>query len=260
MLFSNALVRTPGHSVINGIDDYADLGRPDYERALAQHQAYVDLLSDRGVAVTVLDPLEAFPDSCFVEDPAVVATDFAVITNPARASRTPERGFIRPALEHFYSQDHIFEINAPGHLEGGDVMEVDGTYYVGLSARTNREGFEQFKAIAAQFNQPALAVPVHDFLHLKTGTTYLGDGKLLVTGEFVNHPAFANFTQLVVPAEEAYAVNCINTGNGVIMPAGFPVVKQLLEDHGFPVFEAAMSEFEKIDGGLTCLSLRFTAH
>ena len=217
MLFSNALVRTPGHSVINGIDDYADLGRPDYERALAQHQAYVDLLSDRGVAVTVLDPLEAFPDSCFVEDPAVVAADFAVITNPARASRTPERGFIRPALEHFYSQDHIFEINAPGHLEGGDVMEVDGTCYVGLSARTNREGFEQFKAIAAQFNHPALAVPVHDFLHLKTG-------------------------------------------NGVIMPAGFPVVKQLLEDHGFPVFEAAMSEFEKIDGGLTCLSLRFTAH
>lgn len=140
------------------------------------------------------------------------------------------------------------------------MMEVDGTYYVGLSARTNREGFEQFKAIAAQFNHPALAVPVHDFLHLKTGTTYLGDGKLLVTGEFVNHPAFANFTQLVVPAEEAYAVNCINTGNGVIMPAGFPVVKQLLEDHGFPVFEAAMSEFKKIDGGLTCLSLRFTAH
>lgn len=260
MLFSNALVRTPGHSVIDGIDDYANLGQTDYPTALAQHQAYVALLKDRGVTVTVLDPLEAFPDSCFVEDPTVVAADFAVITNPARASRTPERGFIRPALEHFYSQDHIFEITAPGHLEGGDVMEVDGTYYVGLSARTNREGFEQFKAIAAQFNHPALAVPVHDFLHLKTGTTYLGDGKLLVTGEFVNHPTFANFTQLVVPAEEAYAVNCINTGNGIIMPAGFPVVKQLLEDHGFPVFEAAMSEFEKIDGGLTCLSLRFTAH
>ena len=248
MLFSNALVRTPGHSVIDGIDDYANLGQTDYPTALAHHQAYVALLKDRGVTVTVLDPLEAFPDSCFVEDPAVVAADFAVITNPARASRTSERGFIRPALEHFYSQDHIFEITAPGHLEGGDVMEVDGTYYVGLSARTNREGFEQFKAISAQFNHPALAVPVHDFLHLKTGTTYLGDGKLLVTGEFVNHPAFANFTQLVVPAKEAYAVNCINTGNGVIMPAGFPV------------FEAAMSEFEKIDGGLTCLSLRFTAH
>lgn len=132
MLFTNALVRTPGHSVIDGIDDYANLGQPDYPTALAQHQAYVALLKDRGVAVTVLDPLEAFPDSCFVEDPAVVAADFAVITNPARTSRTPERGFIRPALEHFYSQDHIFEINAPGHLEGGDVMEVDGTYYVGL--------------------------------------------------------------------------------------------------------------------------------
>lgn len=108
MLFTNALVRTPGHSVIDGIDDYANLGQPDYPTALAQHQAYVALLKDRGVAVTVLDPLEAFPDSCFVEDPAVVAADFAVITNPARTSRTPERGFIRPALEHFYSQDHIF--------------------------------------------------------------------------------------------------------------------------------------------------------
>lgn len=114
MLFSNALVRTPGHSVIDGIDDYANLGQTDYPTTLAQHQAYVALLKDRGVTVTVLDPLEAFPDSCFVEDPAVVAADFAVITNPARASRTPERGFIRLALEHFIPRTTSLRLPPPG--------------------------------------------------------------------------------------------------------------------------------------------------
>ena len=259
MLFKNAIVRTPARSVVDGIDDYATMGKPDYDQALQEHQAYIKTLENLGVKVTVLDPLMAFPDSCFVEDPAVLADEFAVVTNPTRDSRTAEREQIRPALEKFYDADHIFEITAPGKLEGGDVMPVDGTFYIGLSARTNQSGIDQFTKIAAQFGHKVVAVPVTGVLHLKTGTTYMGNHKLLVSGEYIDNPIFKDFDQLKVPAGEEYAVNCINTGNGVIMPAGFPGVKHLLETNGFQVVEANMSEFSKIDGGLTCLSLRFNA-
>ncbi|MFR0603111.1 dimethylarginine dimethylaminohydrolase family protein [Limosilactobacillus mucosae] len=259
MLFDKAIVRTPGKSVVDGIDDYADAGKPSYEKAVAEHHAYVELLKKLGIAVTVLEPLEQFPDSCFVEDPAVVFDDFAVVTNPARSTRQKEREFIRPVLDQFFEHDQIFEITAPGTLEGGDVMPVDDDLiYVGLSARTNQAGIDQFAKIAACFGKTVKAVPVEQVLHLKTGTTYLGDNKLLVAGEYIDSPYFKDFDQLKVPVGEDYAVNCINTGNGVIMPAGFPGVHQLLVENGFKVYETDMSEFAKIDGGLTCLSLRFS--
>lgn len=259
MLFDHALVRTPAHSVIDGIDDYADQGRPDYQVALQEHRDYIAMLRNLGIDVTVLDPLEDFPDSCFVEDPAVVADEFAVITNPTRDTRTAERDKIRPAIQRFYQDNQIFEITAPGKLEGGDVMPVDGTFYVGLSARTNQAGIDQFTKIAAKFGHQVIAVPVNQVLHLKTGTTYMGNHKLLVSGEYIDSPYFKDFDQIAVPTGEDYAVNCINTGNGVIMPAGFPGVQRLLEDNGFTTHPVNMSEFSKIDGGLTCLSLRFNA-
>lgn len=256
--FTKAIVRTPAPSVVNGINDYADGSKPDFEKASAEHQAYVKLLRDLGVSVTALDPLDDYPDSCFVEDPAVVFDDFAVITNPARQSRNHERELIKPAIRQFYSDKQIFEIKSPGTMEGGDVMPVDNNViYIGHSARTNQSGIDQFTAIAQQFGKTVKAVPVKQVLHLKTGTTYMGHHKLLVAGEYIDNPDFQNFDQINVPSDEAYAVNCINTGNGVIMPAGFPKVKQLLQDNGFKTVEANMSEFAKIDGGLTCLSLRF---
>lgn len=259
MLFNNAIVRKPAHSVINGIDDYADLGKPDYSKAIQEHESYVSLLTKLGIKVTILDALEDYPDSCFVEDPAVVTDEFAVITNPTRSSRTKEREKIRPTIEKFYQEDRIFEIKEPGHLEGGDVMSVGKTFYIGLSARTNQEGIDQFTEIADKFGQEVIAVPVNEFLHLKTGTTYMGNNKLLVVGEYIDSPYFKKFEQLRVPEKENYAVNCINTGNGVIMPVGFPAVKEMLTQHGFKTHEINMSEFSKIDGGLTCLSLRFNA-
>lgn len=234
MLFTKAIVRTPAKSVINGIDDYANEGKPDYQLALKEHHDYVATLTKLGVAVTTLKPLEDYPDSCFVEDPAVVFDDFAVITNPARSTRQKERELIRPAIEHFYADKQIFAITSPGTLEGGDVMPVDNDLiYVGRSARTNQAGIDQFTKIAAKFGKTVKMVPVKQVLHLKTGTTYMGNNKLLVSGGYIDSPYFKDFDQLRVPAGEDYAVNCINTGNGVIMPAGFPGVKGLLTDNGF---------------------------
>ena len=258
MLFTKAIVRTLAKSVINGIDDYAGEGQPDYQLAIKEHQNYVATLNDLGITTTILGPLEDYPDSCFVEDPAVVFDDFAVITNPARSTRQRERELIKPAIKQFYTDHQIFEITSPGTLEGGDVMPVDNNViYVGRSARTNQAGIDQFTKIAAKFGKIVKAVPVQNVLHLKTGTTYMGDNKLLVAGEYIDSPYFKGFDQLKVPTGEDYAANCINTGNGVIMPAGFPGVKKLLEDNGFTTREVNMSEFSKIDGGLTCLSLRF---
>ncbi|WP_281166070.1 dimethylarginine dimethylaminohydrolase family protein [Liquorilactobacillus sicerae] len=259
LFFNNAIVRTPAKSVVNGIDDYANSGKPDYTKAVQEHESYVKLLTEMGIKVTILDPLVDYPDSCFVEDPAVVADKFAVITNPTRSSRTKEREKIRPIINKFYQKDQIFEIHRPGYLEGGDVMRVGNTFFVGLSARTNQVGINQFTKIAGKFDYEVISVPVNEFLHLKTGTTYLENNKLLVAGEYINNPYFKNFEQLQVPSEENYAVNCIDTGNGVIMPAGFPKVKTILIQHGFSPYEINMSEFSKIDGGLTCLSLRFNA-
>lgn len=257
-MFKNAIVRIPGQSVVDGIDDYAQLGKPDYATARQEHAEYVKALESLGVTVTVLSPIETMPDSCFVEDPAVVSTGkFAVITSPAKASRNPERDEILPAIEKVYDTDHIFYIKSPATMEGGDVMQVGDTIYVGLSERTNQAGIDQFKKIAEPFGYTVVAVPVKQVLHLKTGVTYMGNNKLLVSGEYIDHPLFAAFDQLKVPADEAYAVNCIANGNTVLMPAGFPKVKQLLTDAGFNTTEANMSEFEKIDGGLTCLSLRY---
>ncbi|MFR0771617.1 MAG: arginine deiminase-related protein [Limosilactobacillus pontis] len=118
MLFTKALVRTPAKSVINGIDDYADEGKPNYQLALKEHHDYINTLTQLGVDVTVLEPLEDYPDSCFVEDPALVFDDFAVITNPARSTRQKERELIKPAIKHFYNDKQILEITSPGTLEG----------------------------------------------------------------------------------------------------------------------------------------------
>lgn len=257
-MFKHAIVRTPGQSVIDGIDDYAQLGKPTYKVALQEHADYIQALTTIGVNVTTLPPLETMPDSCFVEDPAVVSTGkFAVITNPAKSSRNSERDKILPAINDIYDGDHIFYINAPATMEGGDVMQVDDTIYVGLSARTNQMGIDQFTKIAEPFGYTVIAVPVTQVLHLKTGVTYMGHNKLLVSGEFIDAPIFATFDQLKVPTEEAYAVNCIANGDTVLMPTGFPQVKALLADAGFKTIDTNMSEFEKIDGGLTCLSLRY---
>ena len=194
MLFTKAIVRTPAKSVVNGIDDYADEGKPDYQLALKEHQDYVATLNDLGITTTILGPLEDYPDSCFVEDPAVVFDNFAVITNPARSTRQKERDLIRPAIKQFYTDYQIFEITSPGTLEGGDVMPVDNNViYVGRSARTNQAGIDQFTKIAAKFGKTVKAVPVQKVLHLKTGTTYLGNNKLLVAGEYIDSPLFQEF-------------------------------------------------------------------
>jgi dimethylargininase len=253
-MFKNIIVKKPGKSVVNGLTT-SDLGTPIYEQALIQHQEYIKVMESCGVKVKVLEAQEAFPDSCFVEDPAVVTEKMAVITNPGAPTRNEETQDIKKALEEFYND---FEyIKSPGTLEGGDVMRVDNHFYIGLSTRTNEEGAKQLIKILEKYGFSGSIVQLKEMFHLKTGVNYIGDNTLLVAGEFIEHSDFRNFKKIIIDEDEMYAANCIRMNDYLVVPAGFPKTKRKLEQAGYNLKEVQMSEFQKIDGGLTCLSLRF---
>jgi|SRR5579875_3898601 len=253
-MFTRVIVRNIGRSFVNGLTT-ANLGRPDYEKALVQHESYVEALRKCDVEVVVLPPDEDFPDSTFVEDTAIVTEKCGIITNPGAPSRNGEIVSMKEVLSRFYSK--LEQIHAPGTLDGGDVLQVKNHFYIGLSDRTNEEGARQLADILAKYDYTATIVPLEKFFHLKTGIAYLGNNDMVVTGEFVDSELFRDFNQIVVDADEEYAANCIRVNDFVIIPKGYEKTKQKIVSAGYSVIELEMSEFRKLDGGLSCLSLRF---
>ncbi|MBQ2691338.1 MAG: N(G),N(G)-dimethylarginine dimethylaminohydrolase [Clostridia bacterium] len=256
-MFKNVIVRRPSRSLVDGITSAPELGKPDYEKAIQQHDAYIEALKQCGVQVTVLEAMEEYPDSCFIEDDAVLTKKCAIITNPGAPSRNGEKEHIVEVIKKFYDEDKIAYIEAPGTLEGGDVMMVGDHFYVGRSARTNEEGIRQFIAILESFGLTGSEVTLEKVLHLKTGVNYLENNTFLVAGEFVEKEEFKNAKQILIPDDEAYAANCIWVNDKVIVPSGFPKVAQAVKDAGYEVIITDTSEYRKLDGGLSCLSLRF---
>ncbi|MDQ1353061.1 MAG: dimethylargininase [Acidobacteriota bacterium] len=253
-MFKHVIVRRPGRSLIEGITS-ANLGKPDYNRALQQHDGYIDTLKNRGVKVKILEAEEQFPDAVFVEDTAVLTERCAIITNPGALSRQGEEITIKEALKEFYT--NMETITAPGTLEGGDVMRVGDHFYVGLSDRTNEDGFRQFAGILNKYRYTASTVKLEKFLHLKTGLAYLENNNLLVAGEFVEHEEFKKFKRIIIDETEGYAANCIWVNDAVLVPMGYPKTRAAISKAGYNVIEVDVSEFRKLDGGLSCLSLRF---
>ena len=256
-MFQNVIVRRPCRCMVEGITSNPQLGKPDYEKALQQHDTYIEALKKCGVNVTVLPADERYPDSCFVEDPAVITRKCAIITNPGAESRNGEKDEIIGAIREFFPEDKIEYIVSPGTLEGGDVMMVGDHFYVGRSARTNEEGIRQFIEILNKHGLTGSEVPLSEVLHLKTGVNYLENNNMLVSGEFVEKPDFAKYNRIEIPEEEAYAANCIWVNGTVIVPMGFPAVEAAVRNAGYPVILVDTSEYRKLDGGLSCLSLRF---
>jgi len=255
-MFKHAIVRTPSPNISEGITS-ASLGKPVYEAALTQHAGYIAALESCGVTVHVLKAEPGYPDACFVEDTAVLAERVAIVTNPGAPTRKGEEETVEAALRDFYPGDHIEHIAAPGTLEGGDVMRVGDHFYVGLSARTNEEGARQFFHFLGKHGYTGSTVTLHEMLHLKTGLAYLEDNLLLTAGEFISHPELVNFRTILIEMKDAYSANCIYVNGTVLIPAGYPVTKAKIEALGLPTREVEVSEFRKIDGGLSCLSLRF---
>jgi len=256
-MFKNAIVRPPAPSLTSGITSAPELGKPIYKKAIEQHTDYIKALELCGVAVTILPPMEEFPDSCFVEDTAVLTPKCAVISNPGAAARQKESSFMTDVIKQFYSDEQIAFIKAPGTMEGGDVMMVGNHFYIGKSARTNAEGCRQFAEILERFGHTCSVVPLTEILHLKTGLTYLEDNNLLISGEFVDKEEFSKFNKIIVSAGELYSANCIWVNGKVLVPAGYPQTTEAVRALGYEVLLVDTSEYRKIDGGLTCLSLRF---
>lgn len=254
MKFSKAIVRTPCENMIRGLTA-ANLGLPDYNKAIEQHRSYIHALENCGLGVITLPADEHYPDSTFIEDVALLTPHCSVITNPGAPSRNGEISLIKETLSEFSSK--IEKINSPGTLEAGDVMMVGNHYYIGLSNRTNEEGARQLIDVLEKYGLTGSVIKLEKVLHLKTGVSYLERNNLAACGEFLEHSDFQKFNLIEIDDDESYAANCLWINDKVLVPAGFPKTKKKLTESGYSIIEVDVSEFRKLDGGLSCLSLRF---
>ncbi|UCC54768.1 MAG: hypothetical protein JSV68_12505 [Anaerolineaceae bacterium] len=252
-MFNHAITRKPGRDFAKGLTT-SDLGEPDYARICQQHQAYINALQSQGLDVTVLEALPGYPDAYFVEDVAVVTGEVAVITAPGAEARKGEAEHIVAVLATYRP---ITRIQPPGTLDGGDVMMAEKRCYIGLSERTNEDGAAQLGQILRAYGYKCTAVPLAGGLHLKSDVNYIGRNTLLLTEPMFNVQAFDGFDKILVDEEEAYAANTLLVNGRLLTPQGFPRTKAKLLQAGFQIVEMETSELQKMDGGLSCMSLRF---
>ena len=226
----------------------------DVERARHQHAGYLQALRTLGCEVLNLPVAPGLPDAVFVEDVAVVLDEAAVMTRPGAASRRDEGAAVADVLGRYRS---LRSIAAPGTLDGGDVLRVGRTLYVGQAARSNAEGIAGLQAQVAEFGYRVQAVPTHDCLHLKSAVTEVADGTLLVNPQWVDATVFAGYRVIGIDPEEEHAANALRIGNSVIHPACFPRTQRRLVDAGIDVLVVDVSELQKAEGAVTCCSLVF---
>ncbi|HET9319877.1 MAG TPA: arginine deiminase family protein [Bryobacteraceae bacterium] len=228
----------------------------DLAKAEQQHRAYQNVLAKCGARVISLPAEPALPDSMFVEDPAIVFDELAIIFPLGTESRRPESASIAPALAKFRK---LARVELPGQVEGGDLLRIDRKLFAGLSTRTNAEGIRQLAAILAPYNYEVVAVPVTGCLHLKSAVTYIGRNTLLANRAWFDPSPFAGFDWIDVASDEPHAANALSISDTVIFPASFPQTRARLEARGFPVTPLDISELQKAESGLTCSSLLFDA-
>ena len=226
----------------------------DIDRAIAEHHAYESCLARLGARVISLPALDEHPDAVFVEDPAIVLEEVAVITTMGCESRRGERASLADALARFRDLIHMRD---PARLEGGDVMRVGRTLFAGLSARTDRAGVEQLAAQLRPYGYQVIAVELRDCLHLKSACCCIGDDTILINSKWVDTGRFTRYKLIEVAESEAGAANALQVGNVVVMPNAFPATAARLRDRGFQVEELEMTELMKAESGVTCSSLLF---
>jgi dimethylargininase len=259
-MFKNAIVRKPGENFSQGLTSVGQgsLGLPVYSKVLEQHEAYCKALEACGLQLTVLDQDLDHPDSTFVEDTAVLTKQAAVLTRPGAESRKGEVARIRGPLLRFF-QKH-YEISAPGTLEGGDICAAGNHFFIGVSHRTNAEGARQLADFVAREGCTSSFVDIRSMttiLHLKSGISCIGDNTLVLMEVMADRPEFKDYRIIPVPEQESYAANCVRINDRVLIPAGFPGLEASLKQNGYSPLPLDMSEYRKMDGGLSCLSLRF---
>jgi dimethylargininase len=255
--FTRAIVRPPAATFAAGITS-SGLGPPDLALALAQHEAYCRTLERLGVSLVSLAPDPEFPDSTFVEDAAIVTTRGAILTRPGAASRAGETAALGAALRKCFRE--LDGITAPGTVDGGDICEAGEHFFIGRSGRTNAEGAVQLAAWLARRGFGSSVIDLRGMtglLHLKSGLSWLGGRRLLAVGGIVGHEALEGWEVVRVPDGEEYAANCIRVNGSLLTAQGFPATGSLLGGLGYDVVPLGMSEYRKMDGGISCLSVRW---
>jgi dimethylargininase len=258
MQYSKAITRLPGRNFPNGLTTADGGSRPDLGKALAQHAEYCAALTACGLDVTVMGPDENHPDGTFVEDTFVIADGVAIATRPGASSRQGEVAAVAATLCAFISNRE--QIEAPGTVDGGDICQADNHFLIGISSRTNAAGAAQLGAILARHGFTTSTLDIRGnpkLLHLKSGIAYLGERRFVVVPGFPLIPRMSDFERIEVAPDEAYGANCIRINDEVLIAAEHPLLEATLSSLGYRVRRLQMSEFAKMDGGLSCLSLRF---
>ena len=253
--FTDFLCRRPSRSVARGIRDGSG---PDPDPALfeSQHDAYVQALMDVGGNVTVLPAQEEFPDSVFIEDPAIVTGSTAIVLRPGAASRLGEAAALRPSLTEVFSD--VIDLPGAGCVDGGDVMLTDDEALIGQSARTNQEGFDALARVLVDFGYRARRVVTPPtILHFKTDCGLLDSETIFASRALHSTGCFQGYRVIEAPEGETSAANLIRVNDHVLISAGHPRTEDLLTAKGYEVKVLDTSEAAKVDGGLSCLSLRF---
>ena len=253
MKFTYAITRKPGKNFAQGLTT-SKLGAPNHDLVLQQHLSYVAALKSIGLQVIELDAQLDYPDAHFVEDTAVVTPDVAIIAYPGAASRQGEEKSVAEILAPYRTIEYI---HAPGTLDGGDVLMIGDQFFIGISERTNSEGAKQLSKILEKYAKTCSTIPVGAGLHFKSSVNYAGKSTLIVTRDFANHPALEGYDKIVVSKKEEYAANILWVNDYLIAPKGFADTKKKLSALNLEIIELDVSEMQKMDGGLTCLSLRF---
>lgn len=254
--FSHAVVRSPGASVADGLR-VAGTRPPDPAKFRLQHQAYVDALKAAGVEVTVLPALEAFPDSVFVEDAALCASGTAITLRPGAATRRGEAAAIRPHLESLF--DAIIDLPGEGTVDGGDVLLTDEEAFIGLSKRTDKKGCEALLSLLEELGYRSRRVPSPpEVLHFKSDCGLLDSDTVFATRRLAATGCFSDYRVIEAPPGEEAAANLIRVNDVVLLRRGFPRTEALLQNSGFAITTLAVDEVALVDGGLSCMSLRFS--
>jgi dimethylargininase len=249
-----AITRAISPSINNCELEYLERQEIDLAKAAAQHQAYERFLAEMGASVIALPAEPGLPDSVFVEDPAIVLDEVAVMTRMGALSRRREADTLAEVLARFRPLRWIQE---PATLEGGDVMRIGRKLFVGASARTNAAGIDQLRRELEPFAYEVHAVPVRRCLHLKSAVTYLGDGAVVVNRSLIDSAPLAEFRMIDVAADEPWAANTLALGGVVLIPAAYPHTAAILEREGLRIRTIDISELMKAESGLTCSSLIF---
>lgn len=254
--FTRAILRTPGRSVVGALRAHDGPG-PDYDAVLAEHAAYAQALRDAGLTLDILHPLEDFPDSIFVEDPALVFGDGAILLNPGADTRREESEHLAPVLErHFPRMLRLAE----GFADGGDVLVTPSRVMIGLSARTDETGARALVEALAQLGRTAeIVAPPREALHLKTIATLIDEETILTTQAGAASGLFEGFRVIVLDPAEAPAANALRINKTLLLSAGFPRITERLNRDGYRLALVDTTHVARIDAGLSCMSLRWNA-